>query len=208
MTPTRNIIVLFAPGLGGNHLANMISTDARFQSRASESNYQTSASANAHFYHVQNLDLGALADIDTTKSHVLCGHWGEYYWAKLHKHILILPNRHVVIMKVPTVGSTAYDRMIKYTNLTAQYLIEEQRSLYTMDVVGKIMDEFDLTEIESELLFCETVETVLESLSKQLALNLDLEICRNMHTFWYDKMNAALVSRPNNHTHKQLSVIL
>lgn len=208
MTTTRNIIILFAPGLGGNHLANMLSTDARFQSRTSIRNYQDSDASNAHFYDLQNLDLNYLADIDSTKSHVLCGHWGEYYWAKLHKQILALPNRQLVIMKVPVIGSTAYDRMIKYTNLTAHYLIEEQRSLYSMDVVGKIMEESDLIEIESELLFCLNSEAVLAPLSKDLALDLDLEMCRGMHALWYDKMKIALANRPNNHTHNKISATL
>ena len=38
----KNVFVLFAPGLGGNHLANLISTDSRFQSRTTLDNYKNS----------------------------------------------------------------------------------------------------------------------------------------------------------------------
>jgi hypothetical protein len=34
-----NIFILFAPGLGGNHLANILSLDSRFQSRANDKVY-------------------------------------------------------------------------------------------------------------------------------------------------------------------------
>lgn len=208
MTTPRNIIILFAPGLGGNHLANIISTDPRFQPRASVMSYQDSTTANAHFYDIQNLDLSALIDIDRDKSHVLCGHWGEYYWAKIHNHLTQLINRQLVIMRVPGVGSLAYDRMIKYTNLISHYLIEEQRSLYTMDVVGKCMQEQDLAEVTTELMFSENIDGMLAGLSEQLALDLDLPACRAMHAIWLEKIKKSLEIHPNNHTNKLSSATI
>jgi hypothetical protein len=209
MISPRNIIVLFAPGLGGNHLANIISTDSRFQPRTSVKTYQENTTSNAHFYNIQNLDLTALPDIDCDKNHVLCGHWGEYYWAKIHNHLTRLPNRQLIIIKVPVIGSLAYDRMLKYTRLTVnQYLVEEQRSLYSMDVIEKCMQEHDLVEVTTELMFCENIDSILAFLSDQMDLNLDPLVCKAMHKVWFEKINKPLTICSNNHTTQLSSVII
>jgi hypothetical protein len=99
--------------------------------------------------------------------------------------------------------------MLKYTRLTVnQYLVEEQRSLYSMDVIEKCMQEHDLVEVTTELMFCENIDSILAFLSDQMDLNLDPLVCKAMHKVWFEKINKPLTICSNNHTTQLSSVII
>jgi len=173
----KNVFVLFAPGLGGNHLANLISTDSRFQSRTTLDNYKNSNTKYAHHYDIENLNIEN--KIQDYSGNVLCGHWGEFYW--LGKSRDMFPMKQIVIIEVPKYKNTfAYKRFQKYNNLD-DYMWQEQRTLYSMEVVEKCFGIKDIWTISSEEVINEVC--CIDSL-KDMNYDVDEKLCNEMHQIW------------------------
>ena len=80
---TKNIFVLFAPGLGGNHLSNIFSLDSRYRRRVTDQMYDDQKKT-AHT-EIQNISLSSIEknlDELVDQNNVLCGHWLEYVHLK------------------------------------------------------------------------------------------------------------------------------
>tara|TARA_R110000868_G_scaffold396469_1_gene668666 strand:+ start:95 stop:631 length:537 start_codon:yes stop_codon:yes gene_type:complete len=169
-----NVFVIFAPGLGGNHLANMIATDPRFKSRATIEQYQA-AKKYAHHSGMQNLSN---LQIDSYDNNVFCGHFGELYWLD---RSLFEPIQ-VVIIDIPIdKNSFAYKRFqIKNSNLNT-YIIEEQRSLYTPEIIKRVTGISDHYTIPAESVVTDNSPV---DLLIGMNYNVDKEICEQMHTEW------------------------
>lgn len=72
---TKNIFVLFAPGLGGNHLSNIFSLDSRYRRRVTDQMYDDQKKT-AHT-EIQNISLSSIEknlDELVDQNNVLCGH--------------------------------------------------------------------------------------------------------------------------------------
>lgn len=187
MIKSKTIIVLFAPGLGGNHLANMLSTDTRFRQRANVDDYQTKRT-NAHYWPIQNLKLEHLCLLDDTESHVLCGHWGEFYWCQLSRALDRFANQQVLVVRLPKKDTVAHQRLNRFNPGMTEYFMEEQRSLYSIDVVERIFGQTDLLDISSECIFDPDIEQIKQFITKETDLTPDWTICERMHKLWYIKM--------------------
>lgn len=182
----KNIFVLFSPGTGGNHLANMLSTDSRFIQRSSVDDYRAHPNGNAHTSNVENLTLSDIEKL-TPDNNVLCGHFGEYHWLSLSGLLEKFNNRQIFILEVPVLGTTAWER---YTNMYPMmgYFHEEQRSLYTVELIEKTFDEHDIVSLPSELLFQPDLSQLFDRISKECDLQMDQQTCTQMHTIWYKKL--------------------
>jgi hypothetical protein len=169
-----NVFVIFAPGVGGNHLANMIATDPQFKSRATIEQYRA-AKKYAHHSVMQNLTN---LQIDSYNNNVLCGHFGELYWLDRS----LFEHKQVVIIDIPLdKNSFAYKRFqIKNGNLSG-YHVEEQRSLYTPEMIKRVTGISDYYTIPAE-----SVVTNKSPVDLLIGMNynVDKEICEQMHTEW------------------------
>ena len=80
----KNLFIIFVPGLGGNHLANIISLDQQYQTRFYLDGYKDiKDSENAHFSTVRNLELDSIKNnLDSLigKNNVFCSHLAQYQW--------------------------------------------------------------------------------------------------------------------------------
>ena len=103
----RNLCVLFPPGFGGNHIANLISTSSKFTSRFNVNDYNI-ADKSAHYASIMNLQI---KDVITqqhklkNQSNVICGHWSEYYWLEQQQLLEVFPNRQLMIIEMPLYNS-------------------------------------------------------------------------------------------------------
>jgi len=177
-----NVFVIFPPGLGGHHLSNLIATDPRYYSRATVEQYQA-AKKYAHHGFRRGFDIRQLQSFD---NNVLCGHFGNLYWQdrSLFEHI------QVVIIEVPKdKNSFAYKRLQSYNNVLPDYIIEEQRCLYTPEVIKRVTGISDHWTIPAERVVNETspVELLID-----MHYDVDKKTCEKMHTEWI-KTNLSLV---------------
>ena len=189
---TRNIFVLFAPGTGGNHIANMLSTDRNFPSRTSAERYQAHDENNAHVSDIHNLRVDQMVSIPNCN--ILCGHWGEYYWLWDQERLDCFPNRQVVIVTLPRPNSMAYQRYQRF-GPSSEYLVEEQRSLYTPLVIEKMFGETDWIELDPDWIFCESLDRFFKFAKSDMDLDLDQDQCESMHRTWFDMIKQTLTVR-------------
>jgi len=175
-----NVFVIFAPGLGGNHLANMISTDPRFHTRTYLNDYLESNRTDAHFSSFKN--LGNLDELEQTDNNVLCGHFGQLLWINLNIYKPI----QAVIVKLPEDKQHfAYKRFIDKATLN-DYFVEEQRSLYDGILIEKITGIHDLHYVRAEDIFSATAPV---KLLQEMNYQIDTEMCSIMHNCWLEKIS-------------------
>jgi len=177
-----NVFVIFAPGLGGNHLANLIATDPRYYSRATVDQYQTTKK---YAHHSLNANLADI-NIISYDNNVLCGHFGELYWLDRS----LFEHKQVVIIEIPKdKNSFAYKRFQTYNHDLPDYIVEEQRSLYTPEIIKRVTGISDYYTIPAESIVNETspVDLLID-----MNYNIDKKTCEHMHTEWI-KTNLSLV---------------
>ena len=177
-----NVFVIFAPGLGGNHLANLIATDPRYYSRATVDQYQTTKK---YAHHSLNANLADI-NIISYDNNVLCGHFGELYWLDRS----LFEHKQVVIIEIPKdKNSFAYKRFQTYNHDLPDYIVEEQRSLYTPEIIKRVTGISDYYTIPAESIVNETspVDLLID-----MNYNIDKKTCEQMHTEWI-KTNLSLV---------------
>jgi hypothetical protein len=177
-----NVFVIFAPGLGGNHLANLIATDPRYYSRATVDQYQTTKK---YAHHSLNANLTTI-NITSYDNNVLCGHFGELYWLDRS----LFEHKQVVIIEIPKdKNSFAYKRFQKYNHGLSDYIVEEQRSLYTPGIIESVTGISDHYTIPAERVVNEIspVDLLID-----MNYDIDKKTCEQMHKEWI-KTNLSLV---------------
>jgi len=191
MTTCNNVFVLFAPGTGGNHIANLISTSDLYVTRATIREYQTHNQNNAHVSEYKNLDLENIKNLEKPERLVLCGHWGEYCWLMINNQLEKFQNKKIVIVSVPTPGTLAYERYTKSVPKDL-YSIEEQRTLYTPAVIEKMFDETDWFVFDPNWIFSDNLENFFKFAKSEMALPLDQSVCQDMHNIWFQNIKNLL----------------
>ena len=180
----ENLFVIFPPGAGGNHLANIISVGNRFSSRFYVGNYKNLV-GNAHVSNIKNLQIDqATIDQLKTTSNVLCGHLAEYLWAQ--DLVCQLPNRKYLVLEFgSTLSDVVRNRMIKlYPAYQDNYFVQEIATLYSQRYVEQILGETDFFRLDVNVLFQEDVSDLLTSIEQDLDLNLDRFEIQELHNKW------------------------
>lgn len=179
---------MFAPGLGGNHIANLLSTSNEFLNRFSSHDYNTSE-PNAHFFNITNIELEDISDnidILSTQNNILCGHWASYYWlmqSDLSKHF---NNRQILIIEPPSYGTMAYERLIKHvTAYTNHYFYEEMKLLYTIETMQKMFDDDDFFVLNADVIFQNSINTFIEKAEEEFCIKLNSTLCKTIHDKWF-----------------------
>ena len=183
MTMTKkNVFVVFSPGLGGNHVANMLSTADGYLLRATAEQYAAHTDENAHFNeNYYNLDF---AD---TSLRIRAMHFSEFIGHT--DKIQTIENRQVLLLSLPRQVSLAYRRYQDYhKNLMKAYLYEEQRLIYSQKVIEKLTDETDFIKLNTELVFDESINGFVDFIQNKMNIQLNISECEKMHRTWFNKI--------------------
>lgn len=176
-----NVFVIFSPGLGGNHLANMIATDPRYHSRATVEQYKNTQK---YAHHSENKNLNIISTV-SNDNNVFCGHFGELYWFDQTP----FETKQVVIVEVPKdFDSYACKRWQTFNTYITPYLVEEQRCLYTPGIIERVCGISDFYTIPAEKIITE--QPPIELL-QNMTYQIDVDKCRLMHSEWI-KTNISL----------------
>ena len=188
----KAIIILFAPGQGGNHLANLISTSLYVEKRMPDNNYLDSLQTyyaynipNAHIDSTVNnvgvMDTDGLytALSTTSKPYVIAGHIDETYY--VYDFIKNLGSYMFITFENFNLTDLIKKRMAKYD----ESLI---KLLYRPSVVSKLFETSNVRALDPADLFSDNPRDLLTNLSKELSLDLDLDFCLDLHTKWFNKI--------------------
>ena len=189
---SSNIFILFAPGLGGHHVANMLSTDKRFMQRATLSDYENHLKkrSDAHIKIDVNNDLMLSND----QNKVLLLHFGTLIWD--YEKVKKFKNRKILIIEFPKNKNTlAFKRFADYNKnfyLNNKYMFQEQRLLYSQCIIEKLVSEKDFFNIESEKIFDDNFDFIYDFVLNTMNLNIDYNLCKNMHDKWINTIKKSI----------------
>jgi hypothetical protein len=183
----NNIFTVFAPGSGGNHISNLVSTDPRLISRFELNDYKDKTNK-AHYFDNKVLDKD---NIDLKKilnekrsygTHFF--EFGGFGFAKLIK-------KSFIVISMPDEDSKGHTRMKElYPAFQDNYFWYECKSLYTASNFIKIFDiQEPCVEINGNDLFegRNFIKDLLDK-TKTLGLDLDADICKSAHDLWLSKI--------------------
>ena len=188
----KNLILVFPPGAGSNHLANMLSTHPDFMPLSDSNNYVSELDqlyqSNCDIHHFTPnsnltwhwLDERIPALKQTPRTNIFIAHFGELLDVR---HLLDqLPGVHTLVFALPEYH--LLPSRVFFNNMkTHNYFYLEQRSLYQSAVVKQLCSGWSSDEIRYNDLFTPS----LSSLEQQMNIKLP-ELCHSWHTLWYNKI--------------------
>jgi hypothetical protein len=171
--------VIFAPGMAGNHLANIISTDAKFISRVSDNFYLNLDKNNAH-------PPGGKIVEAVDRNQILCFHLSEFIW---NQHVYLNADADIkfLVVEFPPATRTKLliDRIQKlYPYYQNQFLLEELSTMYSVDSVRALLKCDDITPLPADLIFNPNSTQLVEYLQTQYELKFDPDKVQKMQSAW------------------------
>lgn len=216
MTPdifkqSKNLFLVFPPGCGGNHVANMLSMTPDFEPRYTHNNYyadmihqyekffsyvpRDSMGCTAHFSDLENLQKEQLVKytekiVNSKKPYIFCSHSIEYLTGVTTKTIEPFGNRFICLFSKPTGANKLVNHRMRnrpwYFGETDEqtYLTTSASKLYDMDTFVKYSDikrDKILTIDTDKFYSIDGYDYIYEIFKINLGVELP-EICRTMHT--------------------------
>jgi hypothetical protein len=175
--------IIFAPGTGGNHLANLISTDFKFLSRVDQ-NFYNNLNNDAHpkpdflFENVINRP--------PDNNIVTCCHLSNYLWnqTKIDK---IFANKKFLVIEFP---GPARNKLFNKRLLqlypyyySSEFLMEELATVYSVETIKKLIDSQDITPVAADKIFNKDLTMLIDFLYTDFGLVLD-QSSKFMHDKW------------------------
>ena len=182
------------PGQGGNHLANLISTSPlvsdrffnptdtdpiteKYKKNLNKNVHLDSKISNVGIHDLENLCKEMLLD---QKTHVICGHVEESYFA---------------VEKIKNLGKIFYV-VFEDINLSEQVLkrsapLDGTTFLYHEHRVKKLFqtESDDILATSANLLFTNNIQPMVDLINSRLKLGLDRAICQTLHDLWLKTIN-------------------
>jgi hypothetical protein len=193
-----NIFLLFSPGTGGNHLANILSLPDKFVSRATVQDYNehlhSSAYANAHYSQIDNLDPDVIETLPAT-GNVLCGHFYSYNRIDMLNLTDKFVNKVLVVIETPVSG-LAYKRYMYHNDKVRQQLYNEQRLIYTTHFIEKYFNQKTVS-LPCETIFEHNLDRLYSIIKNKLDLDIDKNLCNQMHNKWHWQINIEQSMKPS-----------
>ena len=196
----RTLAILFSPGIGGNHLANLISTSLWVNNRVTNVDdynqhllniYKNNRGNNFHADEFTNFgveDYNKAYELvkNNTVTTVLPGHIEDAFWVL--NHIKPLGKIGFITFEVFDINlDEFYKKQRTYIENYNPYLY---RFLYNKDVVGRILDiaDTDGHAINASSILSDDITILLTQLNDELQLELDIDFCNYLHKLRFNKL--------------------
>ena len=216
MTPetfkqSKNLFLIFPPGCGGNHVANLLSMTPDFEPRYTHDNYyekmiwdydkffgtgpQNDMVCTAHFSDLENLQPNHLIEfeqkiVNSKKPYIFCSHAVEYIVRDNTKLIETFIDKIICLFSKPT-GS---NKLVNYRMRNGAWYNSERDEFTFLD-----MHVYELYEIKNFSMYSGVNKDKIFSLNTDLFYSIEgydylhetiktnlgvelPEICRKMHT--------------------------
>jgi hypothetical protein len=193
----QNLFVLYPPGVGGNHLANMLSLSDDYITRFDLSKYDRPINFQGnivahHFSTVPQLDVKIVTDNLETLSkqnNVFACHWLKYHIFKQSGLLKHFPNRRYVVIQVPEEDSRAFLRLQKagLGHENFPWLLHEIRTLYKINCLALVCEEplSSFYSVWPDMLFDQDFGAIIKDLEDhEFKINLDVNLVQSFHDKW------------------------
>jgi hypothetical protein len=186
----QEINIVYAPGTGGNHVANIISMNNTYPIYIDRSVYDDVSTENVH----------QLTPTRTTEHFkIQLFHLGSFISKCRFTNVDPCAKNIVISLPKANLLSLDYQRLVcwapEYLNQFFLYEHQEYYSYFSLTRLSKIKN---WTVIQSSTLFNDDVTDLTQLLSNLLGLDIDLNLARTYHKKWLDKLKQYV----DNHKHK------
>jgi hypothetical protein len=195
------IFVLFSPGIGGNHLTNLLSISLKLYCDFPTNKKDIISIYNKPLVHStrKNLQKDTIKKIfknKEIKDTILCGHLREY----LHL-INLLKNLNKKFITITGLNSSSIKKISprinllgdEYSHLVNVYYYSEQSTLYESRNIAKLLESNNEKIIEVQLsnFLSANIIPLLNDIGTQLGYTTlyDLDFCQELHTIWLANNN-------------------
>ena len=188
---------MFPPGFGGNHLLNLLGLYSGLYQANDISHFYNNSEINVHD-DVCNLQKQHVHD--EMKKHkdllLLCGHIGEYLF--LDNFFSRLKNKRFITFNWTDADLLRLNdrlRVLRYDMFADGYFSNEQRSLYDVRTVSKLVGQSqqDIAVVNLDQFIAldniELLETITSTMGIPMGYNAD--ICAKLHSKWLKSNNIA-----------------
>jgi hypothetical protein len=193
------VIVLFPPGWGGNHFSNMLSMSPKIENRQPSVTDQEYINNLKLFYndinqstgHIQmpftnvgihDLDNSSRICLSSERPYIIAGHIDEAYYS--FERLKSLKNFVFIVFSLLDVNDIEKRSWKDINNISV--------FLYKENIVKKIFDDetvkIDTLNLEPKELFVEDAADLYKKFNDTLNLDLDIELCQQLHKKWYNKL--------------------
>lgn len=190
------VFVLFASGMGGSQLANLMSTatNHKFASRVTDEMYERMRIGTRVTAHpigreeLLNLDHAAeLIELNQGTILFPC-HLAEYLWRKDRIDSMFDDKKYVVVEFPEHTRNSVLSARLKqkFPAYDNQYFLEEMSTIYSIDIIKKLVGGDDYTSITVDMLFTSDCDPLRNRLKNELGLEFNVEHFRYLHTTWFD----------------------
>jgi hypothetical protein len=178
------MFVVFAPGMGGNHLANIVSLCRPYRSRFDIDVYNSDATT----FHADNNTHLTIEQLEQGPGQVIPCHLAEYLWHR-DKIEQLLPNRKFIVLEFqPFSRNTVWQlRSAKfnpaYNNI---FQLEELATFYSVDTFSKLTNETDFFPASVDQLFTPDASALYHSLLQHIDADINFDYVQQLHSTWYN----------------------
>jgi hypothetical protein len=196
----KNLILIFPPGAGSNHVANMLSTCTGFMPHFESDDYigdlnrrYLDADSIHHFRPNPNVTTTWLEEnIPRLKLsagiNILVAHFGEFLGIR---YLLdSLPSVHAMVFELPDYHELP-SRVFFHGLRNYNYFYSEQKSMYQRHVIRQLCINSTVGAIQYTDLFTPS----LTRLEHELGVKFP-DICATWHTLWYNRVQQWIKENP------------
>lgn len=187
----ENLFIIYIPGSGGNHLANMISTSKRFTRSVDFDQYSTqhrSFKFSSHFSEKINLEFSDeyLKSI-SKQSNVFSCVLVEYLWNQ-DRIAPYLPNQKFIVIEANNYTSSIAHRITQFYPAFAEEKFQrpETLTLCSTKYFRRLSESTDVTPLPIDTLFCPSIDLLDQFLKKEFGIEINYKLCQSIHANWYN----------------------
>ena len=173
----RNLFIFFAPGLGGHHLANILSLTGTYEYIADYSKYFSEYSANLGQSHFQN---------NNYKKSIYLYHFGSADDCKVQE-LINQPSTQFVVIHLPQNNKLARWRLDAFNKFDSKnfHLAIDIEKIYKQQILEKLYPGKWATVMADELFSDTDSDQFLKKLENNLNVEiLDKELAKRIHSKW------------------------
>jgi len=201
----KNLFIVYIPGLGGNHLANILSLSDKYATRFDPNSYNDQLFGNTHSTLTTDVKLkinSIKTNLETLKkqNNIFCGHLYMYHQIMcLEKNLIAdnFPNRSYLVLQMPKVNTRAYRRILSWSVIQNQdekiselpSMVADVSLMYYPNHVKTILNEdADFYGINPDLLFADNIGFLLIALRKRFGITIDRVLAQELQTKWLNSL--------------------
>ena len=167
--------IVYAPGMGGNHVANLIALARKYELSIDKTVYD-------------NTKMNVHQSLPRKNKNVKIKHFHIGGFIHSLSQQYTLPKSKNIFINLPTPGDLAYQRLIKWApHYANEFVYSEHKQIYSIFLLNKITQQ-TWFRINPTKLFTDDISPLIKTLNTKFDLDIDNTEARIIHEKWIVKI--------------------